>query len=193
ALPDKKKRIDVKWVFKVKLNPNGTISKHKARLVARGFLQKHGIDYNEVFASVARIETVRLVVALACKNRWRMYHLDVKSAFLNGPLDEEVYVAQPPSFEIKGKEEMVYKLYKALYGLKQAPRAWNKRIDQFLNQIGFKKCTVEFGVYVQNLNNEDLVIICLYVDDLLITGSQKPEIEKLKGKLKAEFEMTDLG
>ncbi|MCH80809.1 copia-type polyprotein [Trifolium medium] len=192
-LPDKKAKIDVKWVFKVKLNPDGTISKHKARLVARGFLQKHGIDYNEVFAPVARIETVRLVVALACKNRWKMYHLDVKSAFLNGPLDEEVYVAQPPGFEIKGKEKLVYKLYKALYGLKQAPRAWNKRIDQFLIQIGFKKCTVEFGVYVQSLNNEDLVIICLYVDDLLITGSQKPEIEKLKGKLKAEFEMTDLG
>ncbi|KAK2355926.1 putative mitochondrial protein [Trifolium repens] len=191
-LPDKKRKIDVKWVFKVKLNPDGTISKHKARLVARGFLQKHGIDYNEVFAPVARIETVRLVVALACKNNWLMYHLDVKSAFLNGPLDEEVYVSQPPGFEIKGKENMVFRLYKALYGLKQAPRAWNKIIDQFLIQIGFKKCAAEFGVYVQS-SKEELVIICLYVDDLLITGSQKSEIEKLKFKLKAEFEMTDLG
>jgi transposase InsO family protein len=193
ALPDKKKKIDVKWVFKVKLNPDGTISKHKARLVARGFLQKHGIDYNEVFAPVARIETVRLVVALACKNKWLLYHLDVKSAFLNGPLEEEVFVSQPPGFEIKGKENMVYKLYKALYGLKQAPRAWNKRIDDFLIQIGFKKCAVEFGVYVQNSKDGEIIIICLYVDDLLITGSKTAEIDKVKDKLKREFEMSDLG
>ncbi|KAK2398342.1 putative mitochondrial protein [Trifolium repens] len=193
ALPDKKKKIDVKWVFKVKLNPDGTISKHKARLVARGFLQKHGIDYNEVFAPVARIETVRLVVALACRNKWLLYHLDVKSAFLNGPLEEEVFVSQPPGFEIKGKENMVYKLYKALYGLKQAPRAWNKRIDDFLIQIGFKKCAVEFGVYVQNSKDGEIIIICLYVDDLLITGSKTAEIDKVKDKLKREFEMSDLG
>ncbi|GAU33832.1 hypothetical protein TSUD_393400 [Trifolium subterraneum] len=122
-LPDKKKKIDVKWVFKMKLNPDGTISKHKARLVARGFLQKHGVDYNEVFAPVARIETVRLVVALACKNRWLLCHLDVKSAFLNGPREEEVYVSQAPGFEIHGKENMVYKLHKALYGLKQSSKS----------------------------------------------------------------------
>ncbi|PNX99967.1 retrotransposon-related protein [Trifolium pratense] len=164
-LPDKKKKIDVKWVFKLKLNPDGTVSKDKARLVARGFLQKHGIDYNEVFAPVARIETVRLVVALACKSRWSLYHLDVKSAFMNGPLDEEVFVSQPPGFEVHGKENMVYKLYKALYGLKQAPRAWNKRIDDFLIQIGFRKCAAEFGVYVQCPKDEEIIIICLYVDN----------------------------
>jgi hypothetical protein len=110
-------------VFKVKLNPNGTVSKHKARLVSRGFLQKHGVDYNEVFAPVARIETVRLVVDLACKNSWSLHHLDVKLTFLNGALEEKVFVSQPPGFEISGKEEMVYKLHKALYGLKQTPRA----------------------------------------------------------------------
>ncbi|KAK2405219.1 hypothetical protein QL285_054482 [Trifolium repens] len=171
ALPDKKKKIDVKWVFKVKLNPDGTISKHKARLVARGFLQKHGIDYNEVFAPIARIETVRLVVALACRNKWLLYHLDVKSAFLNGPLEEEVFVSQPPGFEIKGKENMVYKLYKALYGLKQAPRAWNKIIDDFLIQIGFKKCAVEFGVYVQKSKDGEIIIICLYVTTTFIASN----------------------
>jgi hypothetical protein len=192
-LPNKKKKIDVKWVFKVKLNPDVTISKHKVRLIARGFLQKQGVDYNEVFAPIARIETVGLVVTLACKNIWDLYNLDVKSTFLNGPLEEEVYVTQPPGFEIKGKQKMVYRLYKALYGLKQAPRAWNNKIDQFLIQIGFKRCAVEFGVYVQSQRDEDMVIICLYVDDLLTTGSQAPEIEKLKGKLKDEFEMNDLG
>ena len=122
-----------------------------------------------------------------------LYHLDVKSAFLNGPLEELVFVSQPPGFEIAGKENMVYKLHKALYGLKQAPRAWNKKIDQVLIQIGFKKCSVEFGVYVQNLSDEETIIICLYVDDLLITGSSTSEINKVKEKLKLEFEMTDLG
>ena len=103
-MPDKKKKIDVKWVFKVKLNLDGQVFKHKARLVARGFLQKHDIDYNEVFAPVARTETVRLVVANACKNQWPLYHLDAKSAFLNGPLEELVFVSQPLGFEIAGKE-----------------------------------------------------------------------------------------
>jgi len=192
-LPDKKKKIDVKWVFKVKLNPDGQVSKHKARLVSRGFLQNQGIDYNEVFAPVARIETVRLVTVIACKYKWLLYHLDVKSAFLNGPLEEVVFVSQPLGFEIAGKENMVYKLHKALYGLKQAPIAWNKKIDQVLFQIGVKKCSVEFGVYVQKLSDGGTVIICLYVDDLLITGSSTSEVEKVKEKLKLEFEMTDLG
>ncbi|MCI54169.1 reverse transcriptase, partial [Trifolium medium] len=95
---------------------------YKARLVAKGFLQKHGLDFNEVFAHVARLETIRLVVVIASYKGWPMHQLDVKSAFLNGPLEEEVYVKQPPGFEIKGQEEKVYKLKKALYGLKQAPR-----------------------------------------------------------------------
>lgn len=192
-MPDKKKKIHVKWVFKLKLNPDGKISKHNTRLVAKGFLQKHDNDYNEVFAPVARLEILRIVVALACKRRWSLYHLDVKFSFLNGPPEEVVFVSQPLGFEVQGKENMVYKLHKALYGLKQAPRAWNKRIDQFLTQISFKKCSVEFGVYVQRSSKEETMIICLYVDDLLITGSKTSEIEKVKNKLKSEFEMADLG
>ncbi|KAK2443673.1 putative mitochondrial protein [Trifolium repens] len=192
-LPNGKKTIDLKWVYKTKLNPDGSISKHKARLVARGFLQKEGIDYNEVFAPVARHETIRLVVTLANLRGWGLYHLDVKSAFLSGPLEENVYVKQPPGFEIAGKENMVYKLHKALYGLKQAPRAWNKRIDQFLSHIGFKKCTVEYGVYVKCSADSSSLIICLYVDDLLVTGSDSNEIEKFELTMNKEFEMTDLG
>jgi len=133
-LPTDKKCIDVKWVFKTKLKPDGQTAKYKARLVARGFLQKYGQDYYEVYATVARMETIRLIVAIAVKNNWSMYQLDVKSAFLNGELEEEVYVNQPPGFVIKGKEEYVYKLDKALYVLKQASRAWNKKIDSFLIQ-----------------------------------------------------------
>ena len=146
-----------------------------------------------MFALVARIEIVRLVVAMACKNEWSLYHLDVKLAFLNGPLEELVFVSQPLGFEIAGKENIVYKLHKSLYELKQAHRAWNKKIDQVLIQIGFKKCSVEFVVYVQKLSYEGTIIICMYVDDLLITSSSTSEIKKVKKKLKLKFEMTDIG
>ena len=119
--------------------------------------------------------------------------MDVKSAFLNGPLDEEVYVGQPPGFVIQNQEERVYKLRKALYGLKQAPRAWNKRIDVFLINIGFKKCVSEHGVYVKSDKSKGVIILCLYVDDLLITGSCEKYISKFKEELMGEFEMSDLG
>nr|KYP69348.1 Retrovirus-related Pol polyprotein from transposon TNT 1-94 [Cajanus cajan] len=193
SLPLQKKSIDVKWVYKVKEKPKGEVAKYKARLVAKGFLQKAGIDYGDVFAPVARIETVRLVVALASLKGWPMYQLDVKSAFLNGEIEEEVYVAQPPGFKIKGQEEKVYKLRKDLYGLKQAPRAWNKRIDSFLHQMKFIKCTYEHGVYVKSENNSDLLIACLYVDDLLVTGSNQGMVVDFKRSMMEEFEMTDLG
>ncbi|KAK2353501.1 putative mitochondrial protein [Trifolium repens] len=192
-LPSDKKAIGVKWVYKVKQNPEGKVIKYKARLVAKGFLQKQGLDYDEVFSPVARHETIRLVIALACSRRWPLFHLDVKSAFLNGPLEEDVYVKQPPGFELKGKEDKVLKLNKALYGLKQAPRAWNKRIDQFFVMQGFRKCSVEYGVYVKCSDDKHMLIICLYVDDLLVTGSSSIEIENFKSQMKCEFEMTDLG
>ncbi|GAU33196.1 hypothetical protein TSUD_206550 [Trifolium subterraneum] len=192
-LPAQKKPITVKWIFKIKRNPDGGIVKHKARLVARGFLQQQGIDYNEVYAPVARMETIRLVITIASSMNWSLSHMDVKSAFLNGPLDEEVYVSQPPGFEVDAQKDKVYKLQKALYGLKQAPRAWNKRIDTFLHKEGFVKCSVEFGVYMKGNDVSDAILICLYVDDLLITGSNNNCIEKFKGRLKNEFEMSDLG
>ena len=176
----------------MKLNPKGEVTRYKARLVAKGFLQKEGIVFDEVFAPVARIETIRLVVGLANINNWQMCQMDVKCAFLNGPLDEEVYVAQPAGFAKQGEERKVYRLHKALYGLKQAPRAWNKKIDSFLREKEFVKCTAEHGVYVRRSNGE-LLILCLYVDDLLITGSCKKEIEDFKHDLSEEFEMPDLG
>ncbi|GAU23292.1 hypothetical protein TSUD_237460 [Trifolium subterraneum] len=192
-LPAQKKIITVKWIFKIKRNPDGGIVKHKVRLVARGFLQQQGIDYNEVYAPVARMETIRLVIAIASSMNWSLSHMDVKSAFLNGSLEEEVYVSQPPGFEVDAQKDKVYKLQKALYGLKQAPRAWNKRIDTFLHKEGFVKCSVEFGVYMKGNDVSDAILIYLYVDDLLITGSNKNCIEKFKGRLKNEFEMSDLG
>ncbi|RDX81141.1 hypothetical protein CR513_38214, partial [Mucuna pruriens] len=193
--PSNKKPIALKWVYKVKVNPKGEVVKHNARLVAKGFLQKARINYGEVYAPVAKIETVKLVVAITTNADWSMHQLDVKSAFLNGPL-EEVYVLQPQGFVVKGEENKVYKLKKALYGLKQAPRAWNKRIDSFLSQVGFKKYTSEHGVYVKSRKNSvksEKLVVCLYVDDLLITGSSEEAIVEFKGQMMNEFEKSDLG
>ena len=118
CLPTDAKKVGVKWVYKTKFNENGEIDKYKARLVAKGYTQEHGIDYTEVFAPVARMDTVRLVISLAAQKQWTIFQLDVKSAFLHGDLCEDVFVEQPPGYEKKGNEHKVYKLKKALYGLK---------------------------------------------------------------------------
>lgn len=114
--------------------------RYKARLVAKGYVQKQGVDYEEVFAPMTRIETVRVLLALAAHFGWEVHHMDVKLAFLNGDLTEEVYVNQPEGYTIKGQEDKVYKLSKALYGLKQAPRAWNRKLDNSLKELGLERC-----------------------------------------------------
>nr|GEW86292.1 ribonuclease H-like domain, reverse transcriptase, RNA-dependent DNA polymerase [Tanacetum cinerariifolium] len=123
TLPTGHKAIGLKWVFKTKKDANGNIIKHKARLVAKGYIQEHGIEFEEVFAPVARMETIRLLLAIVANRKWEVHHLDVKSAFLHGELKEEVYVTQPEGFTKKGNDGKVYRLIKALYGLRQAPRA----------------------------------------------------------------------
>jgi hypothetical protein len=122
-------------VFKLKRDEVGAIVKHKAHLVARGFMQREGIDFDDTFAPVARMKSVRLLFALAAQESWCVHHMDVKSAFLNGDLKEKVYVHQPPGFVIPGK---VLHLRKALYGLRQAPRAWNAKLDSTLKGMGFR-------------------------------------------------------
>jgi hypothetical protein len=146
-LPAGHKAIGLKWIYKLKRNAEGEIVKHKARLVAKGYVQEQGIDYEEVFAPVAILDTVKLILALAANRGWKVHHLDVKTAFLNGELEEDVYVAQPEGFAVKGKEQCVLKLSKALYGLKQAPRAWNIKLDKSLRKLGFEKCPSESAVY----------------------------------------------
>jgi hypothetical protein len=137
----------LKWVFKLKHDEHGDVVKHKARLVAKGYVQRQGVDFEEVFAPVARMESVRVLLILAAHNNWPVHHMDVKSAFLNGDLGEEVYVSQPPGFIKSGEEKKVYRLHKALYGLRQAPRAWNSKLDAVLYDLGFPKCKTEHGLY----------------------------------------------
>ena len=130
ALPTDHKPIGLKWVYKLKKNIEGVVIKRKARLVAKGYVQQQGIDFEEVFAPVARLDTVCVILAVEANRGWQIHHLDVNSAFLNGKLEEEVYVAQSEGFIVKNKEHLVLKLSKALYGLRQAPRAWNICLEE---------------------------------------------------------------
>ncbi|GJW51323.1 ribonuclease H-like domain, reverse transcriptase, RNA-dependent DNA polymerase [Tanacetum coccineum] len=192
TLPTGHKAIGLKWVFKTKKDANGNIIKHKARLVAKGYIQEHGIDFEEVFAPVARMETIRLLLAIAANNKWEVHHLDVKSAFLHGELKEEVYVTQPEGFTKKGNDGKVYRLIKALYGLRQAPRAWNIKLDNTLKSLDFKKCALEQAIYTK-ASKDSLLLVGVYVDDLIITGTPKKEIDKFKAQMEEKFEMSDLG
>nr|KYP56954.1 Retrovirus-related Pol polyprotein from transposon TNT 1-94 [Cajanus cajan] len=184
--------IGVKWIFKTKFNESGHIEKYKARLVAKGYAQRFGIDYTEVFAPVARLDTVRLILALVAQNAWKVMQLDVKSAFLHGELQEEVYVQQPKGFIKKGKEDHIYRLKKALYGLKQAPRAWYSKIEAYFAKERFERCSNEHTLFTKRIH-DNILIVRLYVDDLIFTGNSKDMCDEFKNSMKAEFDMTDLG
>ncbi|BBN69056.1 transposable element gene, partial [Prunus dulcis] len=191
--PTEKPVIGVKWVYKTKLNLDGSVQKNKARLVAKGYAQKPGLDYNETYAPVARLDTIRTLIALAAKKGWKLFQLDVKSAFLNGVLQEEVYVNQPEGFVIKGKEDKVYRLHKALYGLKQAPRAWYGEIDSYFTQCGFVKSLSEATLYTKVRGDKEILIVSIYVDDIVYTGSSQALLAEFKEDMMAKYEMTDLG
>ncbi|KAG8488945.1 hypothetical protein CXB51_017000 [Gossypium anomalum] len=179
--------------FWSKNNADGSLNKYKARLVLNGYSQQQRVDFFETFATVARLDTIRLVFALATQKQWKVHQLDVKSAFLNGFLKEEIFIEQPDGFKVAGEEHKVYKLKKALYGLKQAPKAWHDRIDSYLSRLGFKKSISEPTLYVNKAEKETLLIVSLYVDDLLVTGCRSELIEDFKKQMQDVFEMTDLG
>ena len=159
--------------------------------MARGFSQKEGIDYEEIFAPVARYTLIRAIMALAAKLGWKLHQMDVKTAFLNGVMEEEVYVEQPLGFETHDRETHVCKLKKALYELKQAPRTWYGRIDSFLMSLGFTKSKADPNLY-SKVEDGMQVILLLYVDDLFLTGDEEL-IADSKRKLAAKFEMKNLG
>eukprot|EP00253_Pinus_taeda_P036216 PITA_36216 len=191
-LPNGKEVIGVKWVYKTKCNAEGKIERHKARLVVKGYKQQYGRDYEETFAPVVKMETMRAVLSTAAQNKWKVYQMDVKSAFLNGVLNEEVYIERPLGYEKKGQEHKVCRLKKALYGLKQAPRAWYSRIDFYLLENEFDKCEGEPTVYIKEKDGKILIVV-LYIDDVIFTGNDDYLIKNFKSVMKEEFEMTDMG
>ncbi|GJZ27481.1 retrovirus-related pol polyprotein from transposon TNT 1-94 [Tanacetum coccineum] len=178
-LPSGTQPIRVKWVFTKKMNAQGETERYKARLIAKGYKQKTGIDYDQVFAPVTRIEMSRFFIAQATQFKWPIYQMDVKSAFLNGMLEEDVYVEQPPGYMKVRNEKKVLKLKKALYGLKQAPRARNTRIDTYFKENRFKQCPYEHAMYVKKKEG-NVLFVALYVDDLIFMGNNKQMINILK-------------
>ena len=186
------KPIGCKWVFKKKLRPDGTIEKYKARLVAKGYTQKEGEDFFDTYSPVARLTTIRVLLSLAASHGLLVHQMDVKTAFLNGELDEEIYMEQPDGFVLDGQEGKVCKLLKSLYGLKQAPKQWHEKFERTLTAAGFVVNEADKCVYYRHGGGEG-VILCLYVDDILIFGTNLNVIKEVKDFLSRCFEMKDLG
>ena len=165
----------------------------KARLVAKGYSQRHEIDYDEVFSPVVRHTSIRVVLSLVAHQNLELEQLDVKTAFLHGNLEEEIFMEQPEGFKKPGTENLVCKLKKSLYGLKQSPRQWYKRFDSYMIQFGYTRCEYDCCVYVKMLDDGSYIFLLLYVDDMLIAAKSMRKVDKLKTLLHKEFDMKDLG
>ena len=181
--------IGTRWVFRNKVDELGDVIRNKARLVAQGFNQLEGIDYTETFAPVARIEAVRIFLAYATHKKFKVYQMDVKSAFLNGDLKEECYLQQPPGFEDLDNPDHCYKLNKAVYGLKQAPRAWYETLSTFLTDSGFKRGVVDPTLFRKN-NDKHLMLIQVYVDDIIFGSTDSSMVEEFSKLMISKFKMS---
>ncbi|KAL4018020.1 hypothetical protein IC575_021607 [Cucumis melo] len=181
-LPTNKQALGVKWVYRTKLKSMVMLKIQGKTCCKR--LQGNMVWIMKKYLPVTRIETIRLILSLVAQNGWKVYQMDVKSAFLNGHLKEEIFVAQPLGYVQRGEEEKVYKLKKALYGLKQAPRAWYSRIDSFFLKTGFRRCPYEHALYVKEDKYGKFLIVSLYVDDLLLTGNDKFLCDDFKNSMK---------
>jgi hypothetical protein len=168
------------------------VVRNKERLVCKGYAQIEGIDFEETFSPVARMEAIRMFLAFSCHKDFKIYQMDVKSAFLNGNIEEEVYIEQPEGFQLSEDRDYVCKLKKSLYGLKQAPRAWYSRLDKHLQQQGFKRGTADNNIYIK-LEDKDMVIIVVYVDDIIFGSSTDKLSKRFVEEMQKEFEMSMLG
>jgi hypothetical protein len=184
--------IGTKWVFHNKQYQDGIVVRNKARLMAQGYTQVEGLDFGETYASVARLEAIRILFAYACVHNIKLYQMDMKSVFLNGYINELVYVEQPPGFEDKKKSNHVYKLRKALYGLKQAPRAWYERLRDFLLSKGFIMGKVNTTLFIKKIG-KDLFVLQIYVDDIIFGSTNQDFCEEFEKMMVNEFEMSMIG
>ena len=192
-LPKSKKALKNRWVYRVKQDEHTSQPRYKARLVVKGFSQRKGIDFDEIFSPVVKMSSIRMVLGLAASLDLEIEQMDVKTAFLHGDLEEEIYMEQPEGFRVKGKEDYVCKLNKSLYGLKQAPRQWYKKFQSVMGEQGYQKITSDHCVFVQKFSDDDFIILLLYIDDMLIVGKNPSRIDKLKKQLSQSFAMKDLG
>lgn len=192
--PKDHKVIGCRWIHKLKPGiPGVEKPRHKSRLVAKGYAQTEGVDYNEIFAPVVKHVSIRLLLSAVVNYDLELEQLDVKTAFLHGILKEKVFMEQPEGYIHKGKENMVCLLKKSLYGLKQSPREWNHRFHTFMIKNGYARSEYDPCVYLKGSRVENMVYLLLYVDDMLIASREGSIIQRLKDQLSAEFEMKDLG
>ncbi|GKC25366.1 putative ribonuclease H-like domain-containing protein, partial [Tanacetum coccineum] len=191
-LPIGKRAIRTKWVFRNKKDERGIVIRNKARLVAQGHRQEEGIDYEEVFAPVARIEAIRLFLAYASFMGFLVYQMDVKSAFLYGTIEEEVYVTQPPGFKDPDHPDKVYKVVKALYGLHQAPRAWYETLANYLLGNGFKRGKIDQTLFIKKQKG-DILLVQVYVDDIIFGSTNKELCTGFEKLMKDKFQMSSMG
>jgi hypothetical protein len=181
-----------KWIFRHKFHSDGTLARHKARWVVRGFTQRQGVDYDETFSPVVKPATIRVVLSITASRQWPIHQLDVKNAFLHGHLNETVYCQQPPGFVDPARPDAVCLLQRSLYGLKQAPRAWHQRFATFLRQLGFVASATDASLFFFTEGNSTAHLL-LYVDDIVFTASSATLLRRLIDRLHSEFAMTDLG
>lgn len=193
--PADRKVVSSKFVFKIKRGADGAVERYKARLVARGFTQQEGVDFDETFAPVVKFATIRTVLAMAAARKLVVHQMDVKTAFLHGELEEEVFLEPPYDVEHSDIQPgKVWRLRKALYGLKQAPRQWNIKLHEFLESLGFERTRSDASLYARDARNPSsfYCVVAVYVDDLLIVGQEKTVLE-VKRQLAARFTMSDMG
>jgi hypothetical protein len=190
--PPSRRLSGTKWVFRNKQDEHGVVTRNKDRLVAKGYSQVEGLDFDETYAPVARLDSIRILLAYATYHGFKLYQIDMKSAFLNGLIKEEVYVEQPPGFEDSEYPNNEYKLLKALYGLKQAPRAWYECLREFLIADGFKVGKADPTLFTKTVA-KDLFICQIYVDDIIFGSTNKSTCEEFSRIMIQKFEMSMMG
>lgn len=198
AFPKGHKTVGCKWVFALKYKSDGSLHKYKAKLVAKWFTQTYGIDYSETFSPVAELNTIKALLSVAVNKNWPLYQLDMKNAFLNGELEENVYMSTPLGFEAQLDHQVqfdhqVCKLKKALYGLKQSPRAWFERFTTFVKSQGFTQGHSNHTLFTKRSVSGKIAVLIVYVDDIVLSRDDIAEITRLKKKMADEFEIKDLG
>ncbi|GJR87889.1 retrotransposon protein, putative, ty1-copia subclass [Tanacetum coccineum] len=191
-LPPGCKTVGSKWIFKKKTDMDGIVHTYKARLVAKGYTQLYGVDYEETFSPVADIRAIRILISIAAYYDYEIWQMDIKTAFLNGYLDEDIYMVQPEGFVDPNHPRKVCKLQRSIYGLKQASRSWNKRFDEEIKRFGFAQNLDEPCVY-QKASGSNVTFLILYVDDIIIMGNHIPSLQSVKDYLGKCFAMKDLG
>ena len=192
-LPTGKSPVGCRWVYTIKIGPNGRVDRFKARLVAKGYTQIYGSNYYDTFSPVAKMASIRLLLSLAAMSSWPLYQLDIKNVFLHSDLAEEVYMEQQPGFVAQGESGLACKLRRSLYGLKQSPQAWFGHFSSMVQEFGMTRRTSDHSVFNHHTSSGQRIYLIVYVDDIVITGSNHDGFWKLKQHLFSHFQTKDLG